>query len=303
MSDKTIVVFGATGQQGSSVVSALLGKCGYAVRAVTRDATSDKAAAPREQGAEVVSADLNVPDTLAAAMQSAYGAFLVTNFWDPSTGAGEQAQVENAVNAAKAAGVSHFIWSTLPNVRQISDGKYNVVHFTNKADANQIVTDAGFTNHSFVEAPSFFQNFVTGMGPQPTGEGDQKAWTVPIDPQEKCVHAGDITNLGPLVAAALDTPEKTGQGQILSLAAAAYSWQDFADTLNAQGHNVIVNQVPGEIYDTFFPGASEIREMMSYFADYSYFGPEADKNVAAAQDLIGAEITDFSTWAKANMPA
>lgn len=303
MSRKTITVFGATGQQGGSVVDALLAQDTYSIRAITRDAGSEKAAALKAKGVEVVAADLNDPASLAAAFEEVHGAFLVTNFWDPATGGDEQAQVSRAVDAAKAAGVDHFIWSTLPNSREISGGKYEVAHFTNKALANKLVTDAGFAHHSFVEAPSFFQNFLSGMGPQPTGNGDEKAWTLPIDPNAKAVHAGDIGDLGKLVAEVFTHPEQAGQGQTLSVAADLYSWQDLADTLNAQGHNVVVNQVPAEAYATFFPGAAEIRDMMQYFEAHTYFGPEAEKHLAATNALIGDRITSFADWAKTNMAA
>ncbi|AZD29809.1 NmrA/HSCARG family protein [Pseudomonas chlororaphis] len=303
MSDKTIVVFGATGRQGQGVVNALLDQGAYTVRAISRDAGSDQAKGLAARGVEVVAADLNAADTLAPALNGAYGVFLVTNFWDPATGTSEYDQVKNVVNAAKSAGVSHVVWSTLPNVLEISGGRYGVSHFTNKALANVVIADAGFPYYSFVEAPFFFQNFLAQMAPQPTGNGNQKAWAVPMDITNKNVHAGDILELGKLVRQVFDHPETAGQGQILSLCPDAYSWQEFADILNAQGHNVVVNQVPGELYDTFYPGAEEVCEMMSYFEDYSYFGPDADTKRARADALVGGRLTGFADWAKVNMPA
>lgn len=303
MSDKIIAVFGATGQQGGGVVDALLKKGGYAVRAITRDVHSEKAKALAGRGVEVVAADLNYPGTLGPALLGAHGVFLVTNFWDPATSVDEHAQAARAVMAAKAAGITHFVWSTLPDVAGISGGKYDVPHFTNKARANDLIRNAGFPHYSFVEAPSFFQNFLDGMGPQPTGEGDQKAWTVPMDPNRRAVHAGDINDLGVLVAEVFDHAEFVGAGQMLSLAADCYSWQELADILNAQGHNVVVKQVPGVVYDTFFDGAAEIRQMMEYFQEYTYFGPAAEANRERANALMGDRITGFADWAAANMPA
>lgn len=303
MTSKTIVVFGATGRQGQGVVNALLDQGGYAVRAISRDASSDRAKRLAARGVEVIAADLNATDTLALALNGAYGVFLVTNFWDPATGTSEYDQVKNVVDAAKSAGISHVVWSTLPNAHEISGGKYEVSHFTNKARANAVIADAGFPYYSYVEAPFFFQNFLAQMAPQPTGNGDQKALVVPMDITNKSVHAGDIQELGKLVRQVFDHPETVGQGQILSLCADAYSWQEFADILNAQGHNVVVNQVPGKVYDTFYPGAEEVCEMMSYFEDHSYFGPEADTKRARADALVGGQLTGFADWAKVNMPA
>ncbi|WP_175950877.1 NmrA/HSCARG family protein [Burkholderia sp. BCC0405] len=303
MAGKTIVVFGATGRQGRGVVNALLDQGGYTVRAISRDTGSDQARRLAARGVEVVAADLNVADTLASALSGAYGVFLVTNFWDPATGTSEYDQVRNVVDAAKSAGVSHVVWSTLPNVHEISGGRYEVSHFTNKARANSMIASAGFPYYSFVEAPFFFQNFLAQMAPQPTGNGNQKVLAVPMDIASKNIHAGDIHELGKLVRQVFDHPETAGQGQVLSLCADAYSWQGFADALNALGHNVVVNQVPGNVYDTFYPGADEVREMMSYFEEFSYFGPEADAKRARADALVEGKLTNFAEWVKVNMPA
>jgi uncharacterized protein YbjT (DUF2867 family) len=75
MSPKTIAVVGATGGQGGSVVDSFLG-AGYAVRAITRNASSPKATALKERGVEVVTADLNDLDSLVKAFEvSLYPAF------------------------------------------------------------------------------------------------------------------------------------------------------------------------------------------------------------------------------------
>ena len=133
MSKKIIAVVGGTGAQGGAIVKELLARGQFSVRVLTRNPNSDKAEALATQGCEIVEGDLNKPETLESTFKDAYGTFLVTNFWDPSTGANEYEQAKTAVKVAKAAGVQHLVWSTLPNSREISSGKYEVVHFTNKA--------------------------------------------------------------------------------------------------------------------------------------------------------------------------
>src|SRR5918999_346738 len=98
---------------------------------------------------EVVEADLNRPETLAAALDGAHGVFAVTNFWEPG-GVDEVAQGEAVVRAAKRAGVRHFVWSTLPNGEQISGGAFHVPHFTDKSKVDAAVAAAGFEHHTFV---------------------------------------------------------------------------------------------------------------------------------------------------------
>ncbi len=61
------------------------------------------------------------------------------------------------------------------------------------------------------------------------------------------------------------------------------------------------NRVPAEAFDQFFPGAAELREMMEYFEEYTYFGPDREEKVAAANELVAGGFTSFADWARANM--
>jgi hypothetical protein len=61
-----------------------------------------------------------------AAFRGAHGVFLVTNFWEEGTD--ERKQATAAIRAAKDAGVEHLIWSTLPNVEEISGGRLDLPH-------------------------------------------------------------------------------------------------------------------------------------------------------------------------------
>ena len=159
LSKRIIAVAGATGAQGGGVVSALQEHSGYSVRALTRDPS--KAAWLAD---EVVEADFDRPESLRLALEGVYGVFANTNsFAGPDTD--EIAQLNAMVGAAKAAGVRHFVWSTLPNVEEISSGKFQVPHFTNKARANGAVKTAGFDYFTFVEPPFYFQNLISPMYP------------------------------------------------------------------------------------------------------------------------------------------
>ena len=117
--------------------------------------------------------------------------FLVTNFWEQGTD--ELKQATAAVRAAKDAGVKHFIWSTLPDVEAISGGKFHVPHFTGKAKIDRIVKEAGFANHTFVIAPFYYQNLAGALAPQKQADGSV-GWALPLDPDVRCIHMGDIPN-------------------------------------------------------------------------------------------------------------
>ncbi len=116
-STPTIVVTGATGQQGSSVVKSL--RRAFHVKAVTRDPGKPEALALTRLGVEVVAADMLDRASLERAFAGAHGVFALTNFWDgmasgkPLGAEGEVKQGKNLVDAAKAAKVAHFVFSSV----------------------------------------------------------------------------------------------------------------------------------------------------------------------------------------------
>ena len=71
---RTILVIGATGQQGGAVAGHLL-KDGWEVRALVRDPNKDEARALLKQGAELVQGDLYDRASLDRAIDGMYGVF------------------------------------------------------------------------------------------------------------------------------------------------------------------------------------------------------------------------------------
>lgn len=76
-------------------------------------------------GVEIVRAKLDEPASVEEAMRGAYGVYGVTNFWEHGYD-GEVRQGKTLVDAAKKAGVKHFIWSTFDHSEQ------RVPHFESK---------------------------------------------------------------------------------------------------------------------------------------------------------------------------
>src|SRR5205807_8781495 len=93
---RLIAVIGATGHQGGAVERALQANGQFKVRALTRN--PDK---HRDLADEDAEADLNRPETLAAAFQGAYGVFLVTT--SSLEGKDERNQGADPVQAANDA--------------------------------------------------------------------------------------------------------------------------------------------------------------------------------------------------------
>jgi uncharacterized protein YbjT (DUF2867 family) len=293
--EKLIAVIGATGQQGGAVVRALQVRSQFKVRALSRN--PDK---HRDLADEVVRADLNRPETLKAAFEGAHGVFLVTNSWEEGTD--ELKQATAAVRAAKDAGVKHFVWSTLPDVEAISGGKFHVPHFTGKAKIDRIVKEAGFPHHTFVIAPFYYQNLMGALAPQKQADGSL-GWALPLDPDVRCIHMGDIRELGDIVAGAFAQPDQAGSGEYLPLVGDFMSFNEIVDVLNRQGHKFSFQKASKEVFATLFPGAAEVADTFRYFQAHSYLGSASDDRSALANKIAGGQPTKFSTWARVNFPA
>src|SRR5262245_29294833 len=107
MSDRIVVVSGATGQQGGVTIRALAGK-GFKLRVLTRNPGSDAARkVAADTGAELVTAELDDESSIRAALKGAWGAFGVQNTWTAGV-EGEEAQGHRFAKLAREAGVQHY---------------------------------------------------------------------------------------------------------------------------------------------------------------------------------------------------
>ena len=296
MSIDTIAVIGATGAQGGGVVTALQERGRFRVRALTRD----PARSP-DLGDEVVAVDLTRPETIPAALDGAHGVFANTNsFGGPDTD--EIAQGRGVVEAASSVGVRHFVWSTLPDVATISNDRFDVPHFTNKARVDPIVSAAGFDHTTFTEPPFYYQNLISPMYPAVPGPDGPPTWSQPMAADVGVIHMGDIDEYGNLVAGAFEQPDLCGDGQHLSFAGDLLSWDDIVATLTAQGHNIAFRTADAAEWDGIFPGAREVRHMFEYMEAHTYFGPDTATNTALADRVTTKPFTPFANWAEVHMP-
>jgi uncharacterized protein YbjT (DUF2867 family) len=287
---KLIAVAGATGRQGGAVLRALQASGHFKVRALTRDPAKHPNLAD-----EVVAADLNRPETLQAAFAGAHGVFIVTNAWE--AGHDEYKQALAAVAAARDADVQYLIWSTLPNVEAISGGAIDVPHFTDKAKVERIVTEAGFAYHTFVIAPFYYQNLLGAMAPQKQADGTV-GWVLPLDPELRVIHMGDITELGRIVAGAFAQPLLAGHGEHLPLVGDFLSFNEIIATLNRQGNKFSFKQLPRDVFAGWFPGADSVAAMLAYFQAHTYLASDSREAIALANQVAGRQPTKFAAWAR-----
>jgi len=295
--DRLIVVAGATGAQGGGLVRAILDqpKSEFKVRALTRDASSDKAKDLALLGVEVVEADVDDVDSLKRAFNGAYGAFCVTFFW-------EHYSPEKEQQAAKHADVKHVIWSTLEDTRNwvpLDDdrmptlmGKYKVPHFDAKGESNSYFTDLSLPvkilNTSF-----YWDNLIYfGMGPQKGPDG-KLAFTLPMgDKRLPGIAAADIGKcaLGIFLRGDEFVGKTTGiAGEFLTGA------QMTAELSKALGQEIHYNSIEPEVYRSFgFDGAEDLGNMFQFKRDFEddFCGA---RNLDTSRSL-NPSLQTFDTW-------
>lgn len=149
-----ILVTGATGQQGGAVARHLL-KEGWSVSALVRDPNKEAAKTLAERGAELVKGDLYDRSSVDAALKDVYGVFSVQNFWLPDVGyEGEIKQGTLLADAAKAAGVKHFVYSSVGAAHRGMGQK----HFDSKWKIEQHIHSLGLP-YTIVRPVAFMDNY------------------------------------------------------------------------------------------------------------------------------------------------
>ena len=307
MTRQIIAVFGATGAQGGGLARAILAdRAGeFAVRAVTRNPGSDAAKALAAAGAEVVSANMDDAASVQHAMQGAFGAFCVTNFWEHFSPERELAQAKAMADGAAAAGLKHVIWSTLEDTRAFFPadgkrmpvllGKYNVPHFDAKGEANKFFT--GRVPTTLVNTSFYWDNLIHfGMGPKKGPDGalaiafplaDRRMSGIAVEDIGKCVYGifkGGVANVGKTFGLAGE--HLTGAQMAAALA-------------KALGQPVKYNAVTPAQYRGFgFPGAEDLGNMFQFYAEFEdYFTGARPLDVARR---LNPELQDFATFVARN---
>jgi uncharacterized protein YbjT (DUF2867 family) len=137
---KVLTVFGATGNQGGSVIDVILSESTlrekYAIRGITRHTSSTSAQALTEKGVEMFSANANDGNSLRQAVRGSHSVFGLTNFWDKDVLSKEIEiqQAKNIFEACQAERVIHYVYSTLPYATKLTDGELqHIEHFDGKA--------------------------------------------------------------------------------------------------------------------------------------------------------------------------
>jgi uncharacterized protein YbjT (DUF2867 family) len=154
-SSGTIAVFGGTGQQGGSVIDALLTR-GAHVRALVRNPESDRAQALADRGVELARIRIGDATSLSTALKGADAFFFMT------TPAGHtladiegETQLGTAlVDAAVTAAVPHVVFSSVGGAERDS----GIPHFESKRRVEEYLQQSGL-RATIVRPVAFMENF------------------------------------------------------------------------------------------------------------------------------------------------
>ncbi|WP_242206639.1 NmrA/HSCARG family protein [Aestuariivivens insulae] len=306
--NKVITVFGATGAQGGGLVKAILTDPDsiYNVRAVSRNANSEKAKALAHMGAEVVEADLNDTESIKKVLVGANAAYFVTFFWEHFSAEKEYQQVKNFIEAAKGANLEHIVWSTLEDTRNwvpLEDdrmptlqGKYKVPHFDGKGAADKLF-EASDLPVTYLRTSFYWDNFIYfGMGPQ-KGEDGNYYIAFPMD--DKTLAGMAAEDIGKCTYGIFKRGDEF-IGKTIGIVGEKLSGKDMAAKLSkALGINVIYNNVSPETYRGFgFPGADDLGNMFQFKRDFNNdFNGVRDEALSLE---LNPQLQNFEAWLSKN---
>jgi len=295
--NRIILVFGATGAQGRSVVDYALKSGNCTIRAVVRDPTSEGTKKLRNLGVEIVQGDMSKPEEIPElAFKGVYGVFLMTNFWDPSMQGKEFELGREIVKKCATAGVKHLIFSSLPNVDEESKSKWCVPHCTDKAKLEQYIRKRkdDFDYITFVAASFYYQNFIHMFKPQK----DENGQLTVMMPETKSLSAFDVTQLGGIVMECFNSPEQYNE-KFIPIAKEHSNPQSFVDAISEKlGKEVKLKTIPIEDYAKLpFQGAYDIAQMFGWFDEFTAFG-ERDWSMGKK---IDPTLRSFRQWLDDNI--
>ncbi|MGY0497913.1 NmrA family NAD(P)-binding protein [Nocardia sp. FBN12] len=232
-----VLITGATGMQGGAAAQALL-RAGHPVTAFVRDPSSAPAQALAAQGVALATGDLEDPASLEAAAAGHDAVFSVQlPGVDPADPGAEQRQARNIATAAKRAGVTQIIhtsvsatgWRTQYPDIDITDSGMEA-YWDEKEAAEEAIRQAGLERWTILKPAFFMDNYLLPS---------KIAFIFPELPQGELVTSASpeavlvMTNtddFGAAVAAAVADPDTFHEAEI-ELGGDALTQNEIADIL------------------------------------------------------------------------
>ncbi len=239
-----VLVTGATGMQGGAAARALL-RAGHPVTAFVRNPSSAPAQALARQGAALATGDMNDLASLEAASTGHDAVFsMQMPSHDPADPGSEQRHAHNVATAAKRAGVTQIIHTSVsatgwrnqhPDIEDIHP--VMAAYWDQKEAAEDAIRQAGLEHWTIFKPALYMEDFLA----------PKRDHMFPDLPGGKLVTAASpqavmalicADDLGAAVAVAVAEPEKFHEAEI-ELAGDALTHTEIADTLSkASGREI-----------------------------------------------------------------
>ncbi|KAL3848418.1 hypothetical protein ACJMK2_019276 [Sinanodonta woodiana] len=289
-SKKIIVVFGATGAQGGGVARALLQNPSFVVRAVTRNPDGKGAQELKKLKIDIVKADLDDIGSLHKAVSGAYGCFLVTNYWEYMDANRELQQGKNGVDACKAAGIKHLVFSGIENTE--GSGVGPVPHFDGKGKIEAYIQKSGIS-YTSTRVSFYSENFLSFFPPKKIAEDK---YAVSIAMGNKPLFVISVNDVGQCVAEIFKDPSKYN-GKMLGLAGDKLTVDQVCATFSKhlkpkKFENTKISHE--EFAKLTFPGAADLAHMFHF-----YQLKENLRDVELTKKL-NPKALSFDAWVQAN---
>jgi uncharacterized protein YbjT (DUF2867 family) len=276
---QSVLVTGATGQQGGAVARALLSR-GHRVKALTRKPDSDGARQLAAAGAEIVAGDLGDSASVVEAASDVDTMFLMGNSYEAGIEA-ETRQGIIAADAAKAAGVGHLIYSSVAD----ADKKTGIPHFESKYLVEKHVAGLGIPYT--ISAPvAFMENFVA---PWSIGALSQGTHALAMPPR-RVLQLVALADIGAFVSALVERREQVF-GKRFDLAGDELSGEAQAKILSqAIGRPIAYQEIPIAVARQ---QSEDVALMFEWFDKVGY-----DADIAALRrDFPEVRWHSFADWA------
>src|SRR4028119_512127 len=231
----SVLVTGATGQQGGALARVLLDK-GHRVRAFVRRPDSPEAKELKRLGAELTEGNFEEPSTIEGAARGVDAVFVVATPF----GAGTEAEVRHgiaAADAAKAAGVGHLVYSSVAN----ADRDTAIPHFDSKREVEEHIERLG-VQYTIV-APVYFRENLLGPGTLPELKEGRLPMALSSSRPLQQIALSDIAAFTALIL----EKRKDFAGQRLDIASDEVAGDEVAETLTrVAGHEIHYVELPLE---------------------------------------------------------
>jgi len=296
---KIITIFGATGNQGGSVVNAILEhpklSNEFKIRAITRDPSKPSGRELVKRGCEVVKADMMNKDSLREALRGSHSVFIVTNFWEDCQKAVEIAMGKNTADVCKELAVQHVIHSTTPSPDKGSGGKIlHADHFEAKAIATEYMKGLGLPLTTFV-AGFYMSNFKNMIKKGPDGT---YAFSLPIPSTVKLPLFEANQDTGKFIVPMLENPNQW-IGESMAGASGWWNGEEIVKLFKeVYGVNVIFREISDQEWRNYHPPPvqDDMSDMMLWIKDYAYFGEGAKEFLAKSLEQVEQAPTSLRQY-------